>query len=224
MKLPNVTRPAIGFTKRLAYSAAKYASAWAKRALYKTLAVFPIPSESKWRGTVELSALLLQTVVKMQQDNSSGESPIASGHHLEWLGEHWMWRRAEFLGFQGPYAPAINSTLITVFKTLDMPTKIKVRGSLITMVTTRCPFLEKAKVNGTAEATCEAVCAEKHSLFRGVANGLPFHVKYHAPYMMGYRDQACVKLLKIVNAPAEGSTADSREREKPKREMQAAPK
>ncbi len=203
MHLSKLARPAVDYIKKLSGQATALVLALTKRILYKVLAVFPIPSESKWRGSVELSSLLMQTVIKVQENSPYQESAGNNGQHIEWLGEHWMWRRAEWLGSQGPYAPAINTTLVSVFKTLDMPTKVNIRGSLITTVTTRCPFLEKARVNGTAEATCETVCAEKHSLFRGVVKGLPFHAHYYAPYMMGYGDQACVKLFKIINTPAE---------------------
>ena len=220
MKLSKVTRPALAFVRTLTDKVVGFASSWTNKVMYKILAVFPIPSESKWRGSVELSSLLLQTVIKLDENNAYSESASNNGQHLEWLGEHWMWRRAEWLGFQGPYAPAINTTLVTMFKTLDMPTKVSISGQLITTVTTRCPFLEKARVTGKAEATCEAVCAEKHSLFMGVVKGLPFHVRYYAPYMMGYRDHACVKVFKLIKTPVEDTHSYDQETKESKQEAE----
>ena len=167
-----------------------------------TLALFPIPSESKWHGLVEVMALLLQTLVKGREDLAAD----SLDRTMEEMGHRWTARRLEWQRTMPPLSAEVRSTLTLAFKTLDMPTTFAVSGTVLKTVTTRCPFLEEARNEGTAQQVCQAVCSEGHSLFRGIASGFPFHVSYQAPAMMGYDAPACVKVFHLVRVPQRGAS------------------
>ncbi|GEM_PF-6562123 len=198
-------RKGLTYGPALAGRAALRMAQWLRGVWHLTVATFPLPSESKWHGLVEMVALLLQTILKR-----TGTNPDASGdslnRSLEELGSQWATRRIQWIRTAPPIVAEVRSTLVLAFKTLDMPTDFTVRGPVLKTVTTRCPFLEEALAQGTAAQVCQVLCSEKHSFFRGIVTGLPFHVSYQAPAMMGDGAPACVKVFELVRPPkGEGS-------------------
>lgn len=186
----------------LAGRAALRVAQWLRGIWHLTVATFPLPSESKWHGLVEMVALLLQTILR-RTDTGADASGDALKRSLEELGRQWATRRIQWIRTAPPIVPEVRSTLVLAFKTLDMPTTFTVRGPVLKTVTTGCPFLQEALTQGTAPRVCQILCSENHSFFRGIVTGLPFHVTYQSPAMMGNGDPVCVKVFELVR-PSKG--------------------
>lgn len=181
-----------GRVLRSAYS--RLANEW-----YHFMAWFPLPSLSKWDG---LSRLIAHTVQASLEKKGPGEKTSAGSPQrpLEHAGERWMRSQSQWLKDSAAPTSATADLLIVTFKTLNMSTHVKIEGSSITATTTTCPFIENARSGeALARNICEEICSHRHSLFTGLTEGLPIPIHYTALKKMGWGDDCCVKVFRILS-------------------------
>jgi predicted ArsR family transcriptional regulator len=166
---------------------------------YRAVVQFPMAGQDKWQG---LNELLVQVVqAELQQRDGDATMPAENGANrpLELAAARWMWRRSEWLAGSAAPAEALDDLLTATFKTLNMASRLHVSGSTLRVTTFHCPFIEHTRRGEPfARRICEQMCSERHSMFRGLVQGMPLAVAYFAPQKMGCGDEACVKVFRLL--------------------------
>ncbi len=170
------------------------ADAW-----YRTIVRFPMSSQDKWQGLNDLLVQLVHAGIQrdgMLPDGQDSSLPKA----LETAASRWMWRRSDWLANSAAQTSALDDLLTVTFKTLNMTTLLELNGTTLKATTFYCPFIENTRRGEpVARRICERMCSERHSLFKGLTQGLPLTVKYLSPRKMGWGDEHCVKVFRLLS-------------------------
>jgi hypothetical protein len=184
-----------------------FAAGW-----YRAVVQFPMAGQDKWQGLNELLVQVVQAELQMGVQGTGyrvqGEgntpnpvpcTPYPANGPLELAAARWMWRRSEWLAGSAAPAEALDDLLTSTFKTLNMASRLHVNGSTLRATTFHCPFIEHTRRGEPfARHICEQMCSERHSMFRGLVQGMPLAVAYFAPQKMGCGDEACVKVFRLL--------------------------
>lgn len=177
------------------------------RAWYVGMARVPVPSHVKWSALLDLLVHMARAPAHSPPaghatPDAVTEDPVADAlsHAFEHAGGRWAWRRSVWLAHTAVPAEALADVMTVTLKTLNMPSRVTVRGASDVEITTAyCPFI-RSMVRGTplTRQVCDRVCGERHSLFKAAASGMPLPVQYAAPGKMGHGDVRCVKTLRVL--------------------------
>lgn len=168
---------------------------------YRIMGWMPTPAHDKWTGSLQLFRMHIRMM-----DQASADEPWAApaedmaARSLHETGRKWVEKRFLWFNKAGTDLRATRDTFGIATETLGLPSTVDVHGTRVTITTFLCPFLDDAKRAGEDQAaTCERVCGEQRSFFKGMSEGFPYVVDYTAPLRMGRGSKVCLKQMHVGN-------------------------
>jgi hypothetical protein len=168
---------------------------------YRIMGWMPTPAHDKWTGSLQLFRMHIRLMNQASADEPwAVPSDDLAARSLHETGRRWVEKRFLWFNKAGTDLRATRDTFAIAAETLGLPSTVDVHGTRVTITTFLCPFLDDAKRAGEdLAATCERVCGEQRSFFKGMSEGFPYVVDYTAPLRMGRGTKVCLKQMHVGN-------------------------
>jgi len=168
---------------------------------YRMMSWMPTPAHDKWTGLLQLFRMHIRMMNQASADEPwAAPAEDMAARSLHETGRKWVEKRFLWFNKAGTDLRAARDTFGIATETLGLPSTVDVHGTRVTITTFLCPFLDDAKRAGEDQAaTCERVCGEQRSFFKGMSEGFPYVVDYTAPLRMGRGSKVCLKQMHVGN-------------------------